>query len=161
MFQELQQLVNTFSYRKAVQVLSELRHDRVELQKFSQYIDKQFAPRAIEDRVIQLIAEYYDRAAKSTPLMLSASSRLSVTDSLVHHGEVPKPEILKDDVPAVIVKLRADQRLLRDERRAIHMTLEETSDDKLRGEKAKSIRELSKRIDKIFLNEKDQNLSYL
>jgi hypothetical protein len=68
----------------------------------------------------------------------------------VHIKEYVKSEVKIQDEPAIILKLRKEQRELRDERRSIHMTLEETEESQSRTMKARRIRELTKRIDRIF-----------
>jgi hypothetical protein len=126
---------NSFSLRKAVAVLRALGHDSRVVGELEQWAEKPFAPRGVEKSALELCRMYYHNLPK--------------TNIEPKNTEGVKLEDKTDD-PIIILKLRQEQRDLRDERRALHMTLEETEDLKLRGEKVHKIRQITERVDRIF-----------
>lgn len=118
-------------FREAVQWLRSVGCAAPEMTELSAAAEKQFvAPRLIEKCRTLLFS--FNQLPPSVP------------------NDLPKQPEEKSDDPDVIVQLRKEQRELRDERRALHYTLEDTLDRKLRAEKCRHISSLTKKIDRIF-----------
>jgi hypothetical protein len=131
---------NSFSLRKAVAVLKEIGHNSRDIAELEPYADKPFAPRQIEQKALAICQTYYQKFAKESPKIVTVTSK---------NTEGGIVDVKKED-PTVIIQLREEQKQLRDERRAIHMTLEETEDITIRAQKVQRIRQLTPKIDRIF-----------
>ena len=121
------------SYKQGVSILERLNPLCVELKELQKYIDKRFAPASAHELLRKTLLAYYQK-----PMTPSVSQ--------------PNIEVVsvKEEIPPIILKLKNEQRLLRDKRRAVHFTLEDTPEQSDRAAKALQIRSLSKRIDTIF-----------
>jgi hypothetical protein len=119
-------------YRQGVLILEKLNPLCSELIELRKYVDKSFAPSAAQELLRKSLLAFYQ---KSTP---------SVSQPIIEVLPTEK------EIPPIILKLKEEQRLLRDERRAIHFNLEDTAEQSDRAAKALQIRSLSKRIDTIF-----------
>lgn len=119
-------------YNQGVSILERLNPLCVELKELQKYIDKRFAPASAHELLRRTLLAYYQ---KPTP---------SVSQPIIEVAPI------KEEIPPIILKLKNEQRLLRDERRAVHFNLEDTAEQSDRAAKALQIRSLSKRIDTIF-----------
>lgn len=121
------------TFKEKLDFLEGKGHYINELRKFQK---ERFLPTFAEETVTELLALYNnseENTAKPTP---------SVTTQ--------KQVITEAQTPNIIVMLRQKQRLLRDERRAIHLTLEDTKLQSLRADKCTKIRQLTTEITKII-----------
>ena len=114
------------SYKEGVSILERLNPLCVVLKELKPYVDKRFAPTAAQTLLRATLLSYYQPPV------------------------TPKTEAPRPETPVVIVKLQEEQRFLRDQRRAIHYTLEDTPEPSDRAAKAQQIRSLTKRIDAVF-----------
>ncbi len=129
---ELQKYIEASgSYKTGVSILEGLNPLSVALKELKPYVDKRFAPTTAQTLLRATLLAYYQQPAPSARV-------------------TPKTEEPRKDIPPVIVKLQEEQRFLRDQRRALHFTLEDTPEPSDRAAKAQQIRSLTKRIDAIF-----------
>ncbi len=119
-------------YKQGVSILERLNPLCVELKELQKYIDKRFAPASAQELLRKTLLAYYQKPTPS----------VSVSQPIIEPTQV--------EIPPIILKLKNEQRLLRDERRAVHFNLEDTAEQSDRAAKALQIRSLSKRIDTIF-----------
>lgn len=131
---------NGGAYTEGVGILEKLSPYAPELPELRGFLEKRFASSAAQTKLYALLKKHYDQL----PITPSVSD---VNPTIV------APPV--EEVPPIILKLRNEQRALRDQRRAIHFILEDTPEQSHRAEKCRQIKALSRRVDAIFkqLNE--------
>jgi hypothetical protein len=125
-------------------LLRKLGHDTNEVAGFEKYCSSDFAPTSVERRLNNILKGYF---GETKPKMLLKS------DILVEKVETPTPSVKKvkrEDDPPIIAAIRREEQQCRDDRKALHLTLDNTVDDAERAEKCFSIRALTGRIDAIW-----------
>lgn len=138
MVEQLRQYLSGKGYFNwGVQLLRQLGHDRDELKVLESYTQKPFAPQSIETQVNLLIQRYFEQ--------LSNSENRPNPPNNAPESYIPSSE------PTVISALRAESKQLQNDRRAIHLGISEKDRLEERYQKAIHIRQLTKRIDKIWL----------
>jgi hypothetical protein len=130
---------NRGNFTEGVAILEALSPFAPELKELKGYIQKGFATSAAHEKLYKILRGYYDKL----PVELPSKSDTTPT---IAAAIAPIEEV----TPDIIIKLRHEQRTLRDQRRAIHLTLEDTEDKANRAEKCRQVKSLSKRIDFIF-----------
>lgn len=155
MKEELGKYINGEGYYNwGVQLLRKLGHDSREVARFERYCVEDFAPLSLISDLNRLLKDCYEK--------------LEPKNSLVIQKETTQKRFLlndKKDEPQIITDLRREEKQLRNDRRALHATLDDTPDDEERGEKCCTIRSLTGRINQIWLSifafEKDGSLPAL
>jgi hypothetical protein len=127
------------SFSEGVRILEVLSPFAPELKDLKGYIQKGFAPSAAHEKLYKILRGYYDKLPVELPSKSDTTPTIAATIA-------PIEEV----TPDIIIKLRHEQRTLRDQRRAIHLTLEDTEDQKDRADKSRQVKALSMRIDIIF-----------
>jgi hypothetical protein len=188
---ELERYFTEGYYNWGVQLLRQLGHDGRDVARFEKHCSSDFAPMSLISDMNTLLRGYYDRLPKQrisedieendskssliseleeeledkNLLISRLEDDLETSDLLISELEKKKDKRQKKDEPLIITNLRQEERQLRNDRRALHATLDETFDDAERGEKCVSIRALTGRIDQIwtaiFAFEKDGTLPAL
>jgi hypothetical protein len=128
------------SYTDGVRILEILSPFAPELKELKGFIQKGFAPSAAHEKLYKILRGYYDKLPVNVP------SKSDTTTPSTIATIAP----IEEETPDIIIKLRAEQRTLRDQRRAIHLTIEDTEAQADRAEKCRQVKSLSKRIDFIF-----------
>lgn len=130
---ELQEYIESGGgYKQGVSILERLNPFASELVELRKYIDQRFAPTAAQELLRKTLLTYYQKPPVAS--------------------EIATPSVVEPvkEVPAIILKLREEQRFLRDERRAIHYCLEDYMEQSDRASIAQQIRSLTNRINAIF-----------
>jgi hypothetical protein len=144
MLEKLQKYLSDPYYNLGVALLRDLGHDKVELKALEGYMKQDFAPRDAQKRVDTLILDYFNS--------LKVTENAPSVKPVISQGNPPPnytPTNSKIE-PPIITELRNESRQLQDDRRMIHSSLLDTEGDDERLNKCQRIRDMTKRIDKIW-----------